>query len=349
MPPLSIANHPIGRGHPCFVIAEAGVNHNGDRRRALDMIDAAAAAGADAVKFQTYEAAGVMTRDAPKADYQVQATGDDQSQFDMVHDLELDADDHHALVQRAHERDLILLSTPFTLAAIDFLAELGLPAIKVPSGEINHIEYLTRIGALGRPVIVSTGMSTLAEVDVAVQTLRAAGAHELALLHCVSNYPADPADANLHAMATLRREFDLPVGFSDHTTGIDIAPAAVALGACIVEKHFTLDQSLPGPDHQASIEPQQLAALVRSIRRVEAALGDGAKRPAASEANTAAVARRSLVAARDLPAGTTLAADMLVAKRPGTGIPPDRVADLLGKTLLEATPADALLTWEMLG
>lgn len=344
--PIEIGRHKVGPGNPCFIIAEAGVNHNGDVDLARRLVVAAADAGADAVKFQTFNAERLASPDAPKAKYQLDATDATESQWAMLKRLELSADAHRELMSLARERRICFLSSPFDEESVDFLDELGLSAFKIPSGEIVNLPYLRHIARSGKPMIVSTGMATLDEVAVAVNAIRETGNPPLALLHCVSNYPARPADVNLRAMDTLAKAFGVPVGYSDHVPDNAVAFAAVARGACIVEKHFTLDHMLPGPDHQASIEPNELAALVRGIRIVESALGDGEKRPTASEADTARVARKSLVASRDLPKGTVLSANMLIAKRPGTGLPPGKLSQVIGRTLCRNVSKDSLLTLE---
>lgn len=347
MPEVRICGRIIGEGHPCFIIAEAGVNHNGDMNLAHQLIDVAVNAGTDAIKFQTFRAERLVTADAPKAAYQLETTNAGESQFEMLQRLELDADAHRALIAHCRDKHILFLSTPFDEKSADLLEALGVPAFKTPSGEITNLPYLNHIARKGKPMIVSTGMAFLGEVETAVRTIEAVGNHAFALLHCVSNYPANPADTNLRAMQTMARAFGLPVGYSDHTPGIEVSFAAVALGACIVEKHFTLDRNLPGPDHQASAEPAELAALVRGIRIVEAALGNGRKEPAESEANTAAVARKSLVAACDIPAGATLTETMIALKRPGTGIPPAICEFLVGRTARAAISAGTLLTLDM--
>ncbi|MCB1876897.1 MAG: N-acetylneuraminate synthase [Chromatiales bacterium] len=326
-------NHPLIADGRCLLIAEAGVNHNGDLDRALQMVDVAASAGADAIKFQSFRAESLVTQRAPKAGYQVRATGKEGGQLEMLQRLELSASDHRQLKQRCEQRGILFLSTPFDEASAGLLNELGVPAFKVSSGDLTDTPYLTRLALMGPGLILSTGMATLAEVGDAVAAVRRAGRDPLALLHCVSNYPTEPGDVNLRAMLTLAQTFGLPVGFSDHTEGIDIALAAVALGARIVEKHFTLNRSLPGPDHRASLEPDELCALVEGARRVERALGDGVKRPRASEADVAAVARRSLHWQRDLPAGSTIRADMLMSRRPADGLPPAAAEGLCGRVL----------------
>ncbi len=330
---LQIAGREIGPGNPCFVIAEAGVNHNGDPALARRLVDAAADAGADAVKFQTFRAEGLASPSAPKAEYQTRATGASESQLDMLRRLELSREAHAGLMARCRDRGVVFLSTPFEEESADFLESLGVAAFKVPSGEVTNLPFLAHVARKGRPVILSTGMSTLEEVGAAVRCLRESGDPPLVLLHCVSRYPADPRDANLRAMATMSEAFEVPVGYSDHTAGLEVAFAAAALGAAVLEKHFTLDRALPGPDHAASLEPGELASLVRGIRLVESALGHGRKEPVLAEAETAAVARKSLVAVRDLPVGAILTRDALAVLRPGTGLAPARLEELLGRKL----------------
>ena len=343
MQTIQVGNKLIGAAQPVFMIAEAGVNHNGDLKLARALIDVAVEAGADAVKFQTFQADRLATPDAPKADYQLRTTGDAESQFDMLRRLELSPDAHRELQSYCHERGIIFLSTPFDDVAVDLLDELGVPAFKISSGDLTNSPLLEHVASKGKPVILSTGMSELSELIEAVSVLNTAGCENPVLLHCVSNYPADAAEVNLRAMQTMRSAFDVPVGFSDHTEGIDVALAAVALGACVIEKHFTLDRTLPGPDHRASLEPAELRELVRSIRRVETALGNGRKVPSASEVETAKVARRSLVAARDIPAGVTLERSMVVMRRPGTGMSPGMLETLLNRRAVREIAAGTLL------
>ncbi len=344
---ITIGDRPIGSGHPCLIIAEAGVNHNGDLHRALELIDVASDAGADAVKFQSFSTERLVTRTAPKAAYQIEATGSGESQYAMLAAMELSFDDHRALARRASERGIIFLSTPFDEASADMLERLDVVAFKTPSGELTNIPFLEHVARFGKPMIVSTGMATLGEVDTAVEAIAATGLEQLALLHCVSNYPADPGEVNLSAMHTLATAFGVPIGYSDHTLDIEIAVAAIALGACVLEKHFTLDRSLPGPDHRASLEPDALRALVRAARAVEAALGDGRKRPTESERSTAAAARKSLVAARRIAAGSRLANDDVVAMRPGTGIPIALRNAVIGRRVHAIVEPGTVLTWDM--
>lgn len=345
---IQVAGKTIGHGQPCFIIAEAGVNHNGEMDLARRLVDAAVKVGADAVKFQAFKAEALVSRAAPKADYQLQTTDRGESQFEMIRRLELNEESLREIQSYCTSRGILFLATPFDDESARLLDAMGVPLFKISSGEVINLPFLARIARMGRPIILSTGMCDLEEVAHAVQTIRSCGNHSIILLHCVSNYPADPADSNLRAMHTMAKAFDLPVGYSDHTAGNAVAFAAVALGACVVEKHLTLDRQLPGPDQRASSEPDEMRVLVRGIRAVESALGDGRKVPVPSERNTAEVARKSLVAARDLPAGTTLRADMLIAVRPGTGLSPALEAQILGRKLRQAVASHAQLTIEML-
>lgn len=341
---MKLADRLIGAGQPCFVIAEAGVNHNGDVKLARRLVDAAAAAAADAVKFQTFHAEGVASSEAAMAAYQQTACGSG-SQLDMLRILELSAAAHAELQDRARSQGLLFLSTPFDDPAVELLERLNVPAYKVGSGELTNLPFLQRIARLGKPMIVSTGMAILEEVGAAVAAIRSVGNDQIVLLHCVSNYPAAPEDANLRAMATMTREFGVPVGFSDHTLGSEVALAAVALGAVIIEKHLTLDRSLPGPDHTASMEPQDFAAFVRAIRIVEGALGSGQKRPVAAEHDVRQVARRSLYLRGDVEAGKVIDADVLVALRPAGGIGPEHWQRVVGRCVRRRLLAGTRLAW----
>ena len=338
----------------CFIVAEAGVNHNGSLESALRLVDAAADAGADAVKFQTFSADRLVSASAPKAEYQARETGGG-SQHAMLKALELSPSDHVALGTRCAERGIEFMSTPFDEEAADFLVSIGMRRIKVPSGELTNPRLLRHVARFDVPLIVSTGMADLAEVQEAVAWIedarRGAGAvaalaDRVTLLHCTSNYPATPADVNLTAMRSMATATRLPVGYSDHTSGIEVALAAVALGACVIEKHFTLDRSLPGPDHRASLEPAELAKMVSGIRAVEAALGDGVKRPQASELAVRDVARRSVILAADRPAGHVLRRDDLALLRPGNGIPPKSLDAVVGRRLARAVGAGSALQWD---
>ena len=345
--PIDIAGRKVGPGFPCLIVGEAGVNHNGSLEMAKRQVDEAVSAGADVVKFQCFKAEKLASSFAPKADYQVSTTGSEESQLDMLRRLELSPGAQKELKSYCQELGVAFLSTPFDEGSVDFLEELGVLAFKIPSGEITNHAFLRHVAQKKKPMIVSTGMSSLGEGEAAVQTIKDAGNPQLILLHCVSNYPADPAQANLRAMETMRMAFNVPVGYSDHTMGITVALAAVALGACVIEKHFTLDRSLPGPDHRASLQPDELAELVRGIRMVEASLGHGRKEPTMSEAATAAVARKSLVAARNIAAGSPLTEQDITVKRPGTGLPPSMLSHMLGRLAVKDIPADTLLALEM--
>jgi N-acetylneuraminate synthase/N,N'-diacetyllegionaminate synthase len=338
---VSIGDRMLGDGR-AFVIAEAGVNHDGDPEVAHRLVDAAVAVGADAVKFQTFETDRLVSPGAPRARYQ-QDAADETDQAALLRGLALPASAWPALQAHATERGIVFLSTPFDDASADLLDGLGVPAFKVGSGDLTDLPFLARLARRGRPMIVSTGMADMVEVAAAVDTIRAAGDPPLALLQCVSSYPADPADADLRAIETMRRAFAVPVGWSDHTLGIETALAAVTLGAAIVEKHLTLDRGRPGPDHRASLEPDAFRSMVDGIRIVESAVGDGRKQRTAAEADTAAVARRSLRWLSDLPAGTVVEADHLVALRPADGLPPSTWTRLVGRATRQAVRGGSLV------
>ena len=346
---VELGSRKIGPGYSCFIIAEAGVNHNGDVGLARRLVDVAVEAGADAVKFQTFKADRLVTPDAPKADYQLHAMGGGGSQLEMLRQLELSPEAHRELFSYCRQRDILFMSTPFDEESTDLLEHLGVPIYKIPSGEITNLPFLAYVASKGKPMIISTGMSNLDEVKAAVRTIGEAGNTSVVLLHCVSAYPANPIDANLRAMHTMEKEFDVPVGYSDHTPGIEVALAAAALGACVIEKHFTFDRSLPGPDQGASLDPKELSALVQGVRVVEKALGHARKEPAACEANMAAVVRKSLVAARDIPRGTVLTDELIAIKRPGTGLPPMLRSQLVGRIAKMDIRAGTVLTWELVG
>lgn len=320
-----------------FIIAEAGVNHNGDPGMARRLIDAAAAAGCDAVKFQTFRAGALVSRKAATADYQ-KANGSGESQLEMLQRLELPFEAHHDLQQHANQQGLQFLSTAFDAQSVDFLQSLDIPVWKIPSGEITNFPYLVRIAGMGKPIILSTGMSTMAEIEEAVGVLTRHGVDRsrLCILQCNSEYPTPAQDVNLRAMLTLGETFGTAFGYSDHTLGGTIAVAAAALGARVLEKHFTLDSTLPGPDHRASLEPGALAALVAAVRDVEQAMGDGIKRPSPSEEKNRALARKSLVAARAIQAGEVFTPENVTSKRPASGLSPMRWNDVMGR----AAPRD---------
>jgi N,N'-diacetyllegionaminate synthase len=341
--PFEINERKIGPGQPAFVIAEAGVNHNGQLSLAKQLVDIALEAGTDAVKFQTFRAAQLASPSAAKAEYQKQTTAQNESQLEMLRQLELSEDNFRDIQKYCRARGIIFLSTAFDEDSVDFLADLNVPVFKVPSGEITNTPLLERIGAKKKPVILSTGMATLGEIEEALRCLSESGAPQIALLQCVSEYPADVSKTNLRAIATLTACFGVPVGLSDHSVGIEVPIAAVALGASIIEKHFTSDRSLPGPDHSASLEQRELKTLVTAIRNVEAALGDGVKQPSVEELRNAAVVRRSLVAAVDLEAGIPLERSMVAFKRPGTGLSMQLLPYLLGRKLRRSVKAGAML------
>jgi N,N'-diacetyllegionaminate synthase len=316
-----------------FIIAEAGVNHNGSLDMAIEMVDVAAAAGADAVKFQTFKAEKVIVVNAPKAGYQLEATGSDESQLEMVKKLELDEAAHKTLLNHCQEKGIQFLSTPFDLESIDLLDRLGLNIFKIPSGEITNLPYLRKLGALSKQLILSTGMADLGEIEDALSVLTDSGTplENITVLHCNTEYPTPFEDVNLRAMQTIGHAFGVAMGYSDHSLGIEVAVAAVALGATVLEKHFTLDRNLPGPDHKASLEPDELKAMVRAIRNIEKALGNGIKRPSPSEAKNKTIARKSLVATQSIKIGERFSADNITAKRPGVGISPMRWDEVFGQ------------------
>lgn len=316
-----------------LIIAEAGVNHNGDLNLARQLIDSAAEAGADLIKFQTFNAERLVTQSAPKAEYQTRTTGKAQSQLEMLKQLELSPVMHEKLVAHCQQKKIEFFSTGFDIQSNEYLASLGAQRFKIPSGEITNLPYLRHVGSFRKPVILSTGMATLGEIEVALEALEAAGVQRanITVLHCNTEYPTPIQDVNLRAMLSIRQAFGVQIGYSDHTSGIEVAIAAVALGASVIEKHLTLDRHLPGPDHKASLEPDEFAAMARAIRNIEQAMGDGLKRPTPSEAKNKAVARKSLVAAKPIRAGEQFTTENLSVKRPGTGISPMRWDEVLGR------------------
>lgn len=328
-----------------LIIAEAGVNHNGDINLAKQLIDAAADAGADIVKFQTFSADRLVTRDAIKAAYQVQNTSGTESQYAMLSRLELTELMHRELIDYCELRNIGFLSTGFDVESVNLLVGLGQEIFKIPSGEITNLPYLRHLGQLGRPIILSTGMSTLGEIEVALDVLEQAGVPrtKLTILHCTTEYPTPMAEVNLRAMQSIHAAFGLAVGYSDHTKGIEASIAAVAMGATVIEKHFTLSRNLPGPDHKASLEPEELTALVAGIRNIELAMGDGIKRPTASELKNMSVARKSIVASRTIKSGEMLTTENITTKRPGTGISPMRWDEVIGRHAQRDFSVDELI------
>lgn len=339
----------VAAASPVFVIAEAGVNHNGELDLALRLCDAAKDGGADAVKFQTFRAEDLVVPGAPTAQYQARQTGQ-QDQFAMLQRLELSTPQHEAIRRHCDTIGIEFFSTPFSVAAVDMLVQLGVRRIKLSSGELTHRALVERAAAARLPLLVSTGMATMDEIGEALQWIAGArgGLDEVTVLHCTSAYPAPDEALNLKAMVSMASDLGIAVGYSDHSLGIEAALAAVALGAAVIEKHLTLDCTLPGPDHSASLEPAQFKAMVAGIRRVSAMLGDGIKAPTAEERDTARVARRSIVAAVDIPAGAVIAADMLACRRPATGIAPREMASVLGRQAAQRLPAGTVLQWDLL-
>jgi N-acetylneuraminate synthase len=353
-----MSEYAMSKSHRTFIIAEAGVNHNGSLQEALRLVDAAADAGADAVKFQTFRADRLVSRFAPKAEYQLQTTDANESQFEMLRKLELSVSDHEALLQRCQERRIEFMSTPFDIESLSFLVgQLGMRHVKIPSGEITNGPLILEAARSGRPMFLSTGMSTLEEIGDALAVIafgltvtseppsteafrRAFKSEEgiravqdnVVVLHCVTEYPAPLIEVNLKAMAVIGERFSVDIGYSDHTLGGNVALAAVALGARVLEKHFTLDKAQTGPDHRASMEPGELNALVKGVREIEIALGSPEKSPTRSEWKNRSVARKSLVATSDIRAGEVYSSDNLGAKRPGTGLSPMRMWDVIGNT-----------------
>ena len=326
-----------------FIIAEAGVNHNGDLELAKKLVDAAVEAGADAVKFQTFKAEKLVCKNAEKADYQKETTDTSESQFEMLKKLELTEQMHTQLLSYCKEKGILFLSTPFDVESVDYLTGLGMDIMKIPSGEITNYPYLRKVAQTGKKVILSTGMSDIEEVKAAVAVLKEYGSKDIAVLHCNTEYPTPYADVNLNAMLVLRDELGIEIGYSDHTQGIEIPIAAVAMGAKIIEKHFTLDKTMDGPDHKASLEPHELKEMVSAIRNVEAALGDGVKVPSVSEQKNIAIARKSIVAKCRIEKGEIFTEENLTAKRPGTGISPMRWNDIIGTIAQRSYNEDELI------
>ena len=329
------------------VIAEAGVNHNGDMDSARQLVDAAARAGADYVKFQTFKATELVTKNAAKADYQKASTGGGESQLEMLQRLELTHAEHLELIEHCQQVGIRFFSTAFDLESIKMLDALGIDIFKIPSGEITNIPYIRRIGFMQKPVIISTGMATLAEIETAIEVLEAAGTtrDKITVLHCNTQYPTPMEDVNLLAMNTIGTAFNVKVGYSDHTLGTEVAIAAVAMGATVIEKHFTLDRTLPGPDHAASLSPEELHSMIAAIRNIEKAMGDGIKRPSPSELPNREIVRKSIVASAPIPSGETFTEDNLTVKRPGDGISPLLWDRLIGRTACQDYREDQLIQW----
>jgi N,N'-diacetyllegionaminate synthase len=328
-----------------LIIAEAAVNHNGDIKLAKELIDVAVNAGADFVKFQTFNADRLATHAAKKAEYQAQTTDRNETQHEMLRRLELTPAMHHELIAHCKMRKIGFFSTGFDIESVNFLASLGQNLFKIPSGELTNLPYLRHIGRLGKPIILSTGMSNMLEIESAIIALEQAGTprSKITVLHCTTEYPTPMCDVNLRAMQSIQTELGVAIGYSDHTLGIEVAVAAVAMGATVIEKHFTLDRTLPGPDHKASLEPEELKTMVSSIRNIELALGVGLKQLAPSEAKNILVARKSIVASKDIQIGEKFSAENLATKRPGTGISPMRWDEVIGLTANRNYASDELI------
>ena len=326
-----------------FIIAEAGVNHNGNIEIARRLVDAAAKAGADAVKFQTFKAENLACKDAKKAEYQLETTDKMETQYSMLKKLELTEKMHRELLEYCREKDITFLSTPFDIESARMLAGMGIPIMKIPSGEITNFPYLREIAGNRKKIILSTGMSSLPEVRSALDVLKENGAEDVTVLHCNTQYPTPFQDVNLLAMVSMGKILGVPTGYSDHTQGIEVPLAAAALGACVIEKHFTLDRSMEGPDHKASLEPCELKAMVEGIRRIESALGKDVKQVSASEKANIDIVRKSIVADRTIKKGELFTEENLTTKRPGTGISPMRWNEIIGKTADRDYKADEMI------
>ncbi len=326
-----------------FIIAEAGVNHNGNIIIAKKLVDAAAEAGVDAIKFQTFITENLVSKDARKAYYQQNNTPNQETQFEMLKKLELSKNMHLELIEYCDKKRIMFLSTGFDLESIAFLDEINLPLFKIPSGEITNLPYLRKIGASEKAVILSTGMSTLKEVEDALRVLRQMGAKDVTVLHCNTEYPTPMKDVNLSAMLTLKKAFNVPVGYSDHTQGIEVAIAAVALGATVIEKHFTLDKNMKGPDHKASLEPKELQEMVKAIRNIELAMGDGVKQVSPSEEKNKQIARKSIVAKTNIVKGQSFTEENITAKRSGNGISPMKWDEVIDQIATKDYEEDELI------
>lgn len=328
-----------------FIIAEAGVNHNGDVSIAKKMIEVAAKAGADVVKFQTFQADKVVSINAEKAGYQKKTTGSNESQYQMIKKLEIDKEGHIALIDHCKKNNIQFLSTPFDLDSIDLLVELGMGLFKIPSGEITNLPYLRKIGVLNKKIILSTGMSDLGDIENAVDVLIKSGTEreKISLLHCNTEYPTLFEDVNLNAMITIKNAFKMNVGYSDHTEGIEVPIAAVAMGATIIEKHFTLDKAMEGPDHKASLEPNELENMIKAIRNIEKSMGSGLKKPSLSESKNISIVRKSIVALRDIKIEEVFSEENITVKRPGNGISPMEWDKIIGKKATREFKKDELI------
>ncbi len=340
---ISIGKKTIGSNHPCYVIAEAGVNHNGDLKLALDLVRAAKATGADCVKFQTFKASQLATPNAPKANYQLKVTSPEESQFDMLQKLELQMEDYQKIIYLCRELDIQFLSTPYNSEDADFLNKLGVDAFKIASGQLVEIPFLKHVASLGKPIIISTGMANLAEVYEGISAIRKNGNNQIILLQCTTNYPSAIEDANINAMTTMQKALNITIGYSDHVPNNYACYTAVALGAKCIEKHFTLDQNLPGPDHSCSLNPEQFTQLVNGIRQVEKSLGNPVKQPTQAEIDNTEGMRRSIVAIKDIAQGAVIKKSDLGFKRPATGLAPKELSKIIGKKTKQALSNDTIL------
>jgi len=345
---LKIGNRSVGPEHPCFIIAEAGVNHDGDLDRALALVDIAVRAGADAVKFQTFCTEAIVTRRAPKAEYQRRTTGSSEGQFEMLKRLELSEKSHVRLIEHCTKQSIIFLSTPYDCGSVDLLDRLGVPAFKISSTDTTNLPLLTYAAGKSRPIILSTGMCSHDEVAQAVTAIHNSRNEAFALMQCTSQYPAPVAEINLRVMRTFERTFQCPVGYSDHTLGIVAAIWAVAAGASLIEKHFTLDRSTPGPDHAMSLVPAELKELVQTIRNIEAVLGDGIKRVMPCELQNKLTHQKSIVVRRRIKLGEVITLDHLTCKRPGTGLSPHHIDKVAGRRVTRDLEVDELIDWSAL-
>jgi N-acetylneuraminate synthase len=345
---IKIGSKFIGEKQPVFVIAEVGVNHNGDLNLAKKLIDAATKSGADAVKFQTFTAELLVTKTAKQAAYQTRNIGKVETQHDMLKRLELNKSDYYVLRDYCRKKKIIFLSTPFSEPDADFLEKLGVPAYKTSSGDLDNLPFLKHLAKKGKPMIVSSGMSSLAELKAAIKTVKETGNQRIIVLHCTSNYPAAPANLNLRALKTMQTELGILTGYSDHSLGITASLLAVALGACVIEKHFTLDKSMVGPDHKASLNPAELDKLVKLVREAEVMLGSFEKKCVPAEEDSKISGRKSIVAKRNLPAGTIIAASDLIMKRPGSGISPAEINKIIGRRAKRNIFKDKTITWGMI-
>lgn len=329
-----------------YVIAEAGVNHNGSVKNAFKMIDCAKECGCDCIKFQTFKADALVTSNAPKADYQMRNTNGSNTQFEMLKSLELNDREFEELKAHCDEIGIEFMSTPFDIESVDVLEKIGVTRYKISSGDINNKQLLQYVAKTGKSMVVSTGMSTIEEVTKAVDWIEQVGNHQITLLHCTSNYPTSYDEVNMKAMQTLQQKFGYPIGYSDHTKGDLASIVAVAMGATVIEKHFTLDKNMEGPDHKASLNVEELKEMVDDIRAVETIMGNGVKQPMKSELNTRSVARKSVVLAHNIQKGEILKKEDLVLKRPGNGLAPEYLDELIGKVLVRNMRAEEMITWK---